>query len=172
MAKKKPAAQVSMADGAGGMVPVHDRRLDDGPWPHVFEVAAARADNWMEYLQCECTERGWQYASIGQMDSQENSGSITIRTRDGHEVPELVVVWERQRHGPLLIHAKPAGYPVLSSDEAAAFIDRVNENYRAGITKRFRERAYLYYEGLPWRGELWLDDVRLGPPSRHADWLL
>ena len=54
--------------------------------------------------------------------------------------------------------------------DAAAFLVRVNDNFHAGVTNRFYERAYLYYEGLPWRGELWLgDDLRLGPPSRHAD---
>lgn len=152
------------------MIALQDRRLDDEPWPHVFEVPAGRADAWIEYLQAECDVRGWQLVSVGQMEAEENSGSITIRTQNGPESPEVIVVWERRRHGPLAVRARPAGQPALSPDEAAAFLVRVNDNFHAGVTNRFYERAYLYYEGLPWRGELWLgNDLRLGPPSRHAD---
>ena len=151
MAKKKPTAEMLVSDGAGGMIALQDRRLDDEPWPHVFEVPAEQADAWMEYLQAECDARGWQLVSLGQMESEENSGSITIRTQNGHESPEVIVVWERQRHGPLAVRARPAGQPALSPDEAAEFLIRVNNNFHTGVTSRFYERAYLYYEGLPWR---------------------
>ena len=36
-----------------------------------------------------------------------------------------------------------------------------------GETAQIFRAWHLYYEGLPWRGELWLDEtLRLGPPSR------
>ena len=61
----------------------------------------------------------------------------------------------------------------MSVDLAREFIDAVNERVRKRITDRAHRWDMLSYQGLPWRGELWLgDDVRLGPPSRFPDTLL
>jgi hypothetical protein len=38
MAKTKSKAIVSVADGAGGMMEVKDRRFENGDWPIKFEV--------------------------------------------------------------------------------------------------------------------------------------
>jgi len=44
---------------------------------------------------------------------------------------------------------------------------------RTGKVLRAHRQALLTYDGLPWRGELWLDEnLRLGPPSKHPDTLL
>jgi len=73
----------------------------------------------------------------------------------------------------LSLRARPSGRDELPADQLVAFLDRVNERFRAGEKQTFYRRGHLHYEGLPWRGELWLNDqIRLGPPSRHADWLI
>src|SRR5216684_335210 len=42
----------------------------------------------------------------------------------------------------------------------------VNERSASRVTQQFHRGWQLCYDGLPWRGELWLDDtLRLGPPS-------
>jgi hypothetical protein len=50
-------------------------------------------------------------------------------------------------------------------------LTRSNENCRSAITEPIYVRGTLQYDrGLPWRGELWLDDkTRLAPPSLHDD---
>ena len=40
MAKTKSKAILSVADGAGGMMEVEDRRFENGDWPIKFEVRA------------------------------------------------------------------------------------------------------------------------------------
>ena len=73
----------------------------------------------------------------------------------------------------LRLRARPSGNPVLPLDIAHAFINSVSERVRAGKTIRDHRQTLLTYDGLPWRGELWLDaDHRLGPPSKHPDTLL
>ena len=81
-----------VADGAGGMVPVQDRRFEAvGDWPIRFEIRGERADTWLRYFNAECTNRGWSSGGIGQLDASENSGSITVTT--GAANPTLAVVW-------------------------------------------------------------------------------
>ena len=41
--KKRPQAQIRVADGAGGMAPVKDLRFDIGDWPIQLTVPADRA---------------------------------------------------------------------------------------------------------------------------------
>src|SRR5436309_769774 len=154
------------------MTPVEDRRFDGGNWLVVLEIPAALADAWMEYLQAECSDRDWRWSSIGQMGPDENSGSITVHAGPGQS-PELTIVWERHRKGPLSLRARSSDRDGLPADQVVAFVDRINERFQAGEKHTFYRRGYLHYEGLPWRGELWLNDqIRLGPPSRHADWLI
>ena len=167
MAKKKSSAQVFVPGASGRMVLVEDHRFDQGSWPIQLEVPATDADLWMQYLQAECDERGWNHSSIGQMAADENSGSITVQGGPY----AVTIVWERQRKGPLTLRAKSE--PETEGEQAANFVRRINERFRARETREFYRRTYLYYERLPWRGELWLDDrLRLGPPSHHAKWLL
>ena len=54
MAKAKPKSILMVADGAGGMVKVQDRRFEAGNWPIRFEVAAAQSDTWFRYFYGEC----------------------------------------------------------------------------------------------------------------------
>ena len=98
MAKSKMKASMSVADGSGGLVPVADERFSEGPWPVEFTIPAAEADDWMSYLNAECSSRVWSTAGISQLDSQENSGSLTIR--EGKQ-SKLTIVWERPRDAPL-----------------------------------------------------------------------
>src|SRR5205823_1786337 len=51
-------------------------------------------------------------------------------------------------------------------DQANELFQRVNERSSSASMEQFHRGWHLHYEGLPWRGELWLDDtLRLGPPS-------
>jgi hypothetical protein len=53
---------------------------------------------------------------------------------------------------------------------AQQFFERVNERCRLGLKRRVYRRGDLEYEGLAWRGELWLDEsLRLGSPLRQDD---
>lgn len=168
MGKAKSKAVVMVADGAGGMVQVQDRRFMAADWPISFDVPAEQADNWLTYLSAEGENRGWSSGGISQIEAKENSGSITFNDRSGQ--PRIEVVWERKRGGPIKVRARPVGAPPLPLDQANEFIQQVNARSAAGETKQVFQAWHLCYEGLPWRGELWLDDtLRLGPPSRQDE---
>lgn len=173
MPKRKSAAQIATADGTGGMVALEDNRFADGPWAVSFEIPATQADVWMEYLYAECDERGWSWTTFGQMEADENSQSITVRTGVPGQAPEITIIWERTQVGPLRVRARITGDPQPAQGLAIEFFDQVNERFQAGAKQRFYRKGYLEYEGLPWRGELWLEDeLRLGPPARHAEFLI
>jgi hypothetical protein len=166
MAKAKSKAIVMVADGAGGMVQVQDRRFESaGNWQVSFEVPREQADTWLRYFYEECARRGWSSGSINQLEARENSGSITVNT-GGPGEPQLGVVWERKRGGSIKVRARSPGTPAFPLAQLQELFAHVNERCRAGITARIYCRGLLYYNGLAWRGELWLDDtVRLGPPE-------
>jgi hypothetical protein len=51
---------------------------------------------------------------------------------------------------------------------ARDFIKATSARQRTGKTLRAHRWELLTYDGLPWRGELWLEsELRLGPPSKH-----
>src|SRR6266849_3705901 len=169
MAKAKPKAIISMADGAGGLAQVQDRRFETGEWPISFEIPKEQAEDWFDYFRAECEKRGWASSSIKQMESKENSGSITVNTT-GAELRQLALVWERKRGGPIKIRARSAGTPDFPLDEAKDLFEQVNARSKAGLKDEFFRGWHLYYNGLPWRGELWLDNsLRLGPPSKQDE---
>jgi len=157
-----------VADGTGGLVEVQDRRFSAACWPIGFDVPAEEADSWMTYLSSEGETRGWSSGGISQIEAKENSGSITFNDRSGQ--PQMEVVWERTRGGPIKVRARPVGAPQLPLDQANEFIQQVNARSAAGETKQVFQAWHLCYDGLPWRGELWLDDTLwLGPPSRQDE---
>jgi hypothetical protein len=168
VARRKMQATVRVADGAGGMVPVDDLRFATGEWPIQFEVPADRADHWMAHLDAECSERRWPSHGVGELEAGANSGSRVVSTGLAGQPPALEIVWERPRGGPISVRARPAGTPPLSLQAAGEFLGAVEERSRAGRMIRLHRRGHLHYEGLPWRGELWLgENLCLGPPSRH-----
>lgn len=173
MAKRKIRSEVHVADGAGGMAPIADLRFDPAEWPIRFVVPADLADHWIAHLNAECSERGWKTSALSQLEAEENSGTIVVSTGTTGKSPALEIVWERPRGGPIEVRSRPAGSPALMLEAAHSFLDAVHGRCQAGIQVRRHRRAHLVYEGLPWRGELWLGkDLRLGPPARHASWLL
>jgi hypothetical protein len=99
MAKTKSRAILSVADGAGGMMEVKDRRFENGDWPIKFEVPVEQeqADCWPRYLRAGCHRRGWASSALGQLERAANSGTITI-TANGK--PQLDIVWERKLRPP------------------------------------------------------------------------
>src|SRR5829696_6157449 len=173
MPKQKSSAQIQVADGAGGMQPVADLRFEAGAWPIELVVPANDAESWMAHLDAEAEEHGWYSSGLSQLEATENSGSLSVHTANGPSTATLDIVWERPRGKELRLRARPSGDPALPLDVAHAFIDSVSERVQARKTLRAHRRAFLTYDGLPWRGELWLDaDHRLGPPSRYPDTLL
>jgi hypothetical protein len=167
MAKAKSNATIMAADGSGGMAQVQDRRFDAGEWPIAFDVPKEQADTWLQYLSAESDKSGWSCSSFGQIDARENSGSVTINSGSGQ--PQLIVVWERKRGRFLRVRAKPAGseFPL---DQANEFLRQVNARSASHATVPFYRGWHLFYQGLPWRGELWLEPtLRLGPPSQQDE---
>jgi hypothetical protein len=105
---------------------------------------------------------------MGQLETAANSGSKVVSTGIPGQSPVLEIVWERPRGGTITIRARPSGTPALSLEAAKELLDAVEGRSRAGTTMCGHRRAHLHYEGLPWRGELWLGErLRLGPPSRY-----
>jgi hypothetical protein len=103
------------------------------------------------------------------MDAEENSGSITVTSGPPGQ-PQLNVVWERKRDGPLRLRAGSVGEPSFPIPEAWAFLDQVTNACGSALKERVRVRGQLVYDGPPWRGELWLtDSLRLGPPSKQDE---
>ena len=173
MPKQKSSAQIHVADGAGGMRQVADLRFEAGEWPIELVVPASDAESWMAHFDAEAEERDWCSSSFSQLEATENSGTLSVHTANGPSPAALDIVWERPRGKELRLRARPSGDPALPLEVAHDFVNSVSERVRARKTLRAHQRAFLTYDGLPWRGELWLDaDHRLGPPSRHPDTLL
>lgn len=165
--RQRSSAQVFVADGAGGMRPVDDLRFEEGEWPIDLVVASDRGASWMAYLHAEIEARGWNASSFSQLHPAENSGTISVRTAAGSSPPALDIVYGGVRDARLHLRARPGGHPPLPVDDARQFLARVGERLDAGETDRGHRRELLSYDGLPWRGELWLGgDIRLGPPSK------
>ena len=166
MVRKKARSQIMVADGAGGMMKLQDRRFEKGDWPISFEipVAGEQAERWSRYLKWGCHKRGWSPASLGQLDRQENSGTVTVT---GNAAPKLDIVWEHRRDRPLKVRARLAAASCLSLADAEQFFRDINNDCSRAVTTPLYFRGTLQYErGLAWLGEHWLDDeTRLAPPS-------
>lgn len=173
MSKQKSSAQIHVADGAGGMRQLSDLRFDADEWPITLVIPAKHAEIWMAHLSAEIEERGWNSSSLSQLHAVENSGTISVHTANGPSSATLDIVWERPRGNELKLRASPSGSPVLPLDVAHDFIAAVSTRMRTGKVLCAHQHAFLTYDSLPWRGELWLDkNHRLGPPSKHPDSLL
>src|SRR5262249_50484557 len=157
------------ADDSGGMTQIQDRRFENvREWPG-FDVPKELADSWFRYLSAECQRRGWSCSSFGQLDGKENSGSITINT-GGPDQPQLAIVWDRRRSGPIKLRYRSAGTSEFLIADAEELFRVITEACRTGVKEKVYCRGQLIYDGLPWRGELWLDDtLRLGPSSRQDE---
>jgi hypothetical protein len=150
MAKAKPKATIMVADGAGGMAKVQDRRFEAGDWPIRFDVPGEQADSWLKYFYAECEKRGWSSSGIGQFEARENSSSITVNAGGADDL-QLAVVWERKRGGPLHVRARSAGVPEFPFTDAQKLFEQVNEQFQSGAMEQIYRRHQLEYEGLPWR---------------------
>jgi hypothetical protein len=169
MAKAKAKAIIKVANSAGEMAQVQDRRFEGGEWPISVEIQKEQADTWLQYFSAEYTRRGWSSDGIAQIEARENSGSLTVNSGAQGEA-QLAVIWERKRDGPLKVRARSAGVSEFPLDQANEFFQQVNERCAAGAKQPFYQGWMLCYEGLPWRGELWLDQtLRLGPPRRQYE---
>ena len=169
MAKTKSMATFMVADGSGGLEPIRDRRLEPpGEWPIRFEVGKEQADSWLQYFSAECTPRGWSSGGLVQLEAMENSGSIAVRT--GTAGQKLAIVWERKCGGRMKVRARSDGGTDFPLDLAREVFEQASVRCQARATDQVYRRGQLFFEGLPWRGECWLDDtIRLGPPSQQDE---
>jgi hypothetical protein len=151
--KRKSKAKIMVADEIGGMVAVEDHRFKTTGWEVSIDVPKEYADDWFYYFEVECDNRGWGHSEFGQHEPQQNSGSITIDAKDGHQ---LTIIWERKRGGPIKINAASAGAVPFPASDLRDLIERISTQCRAGVKSQFYQRGQLYYDGLPWRAELWL----------------
>src|SRR5882762_740942 len=169
MANQKSGAQLVVADGAGALREVKDHRFDDTPWPIELRVEAGDAQAWMAHVTAEAETRGWRSASFGQLDAEQNSGSLTLHITSGPTGPSIDVAWEKKRDAHLDVRLRPGGEPPAALALAQEFVQAVATRVRERRADTRHHRAVLLYQGLPWTGELWLTDtLRLGPPSRFA----
>jgi len=173
MAKQKTGVQIRLADGAGGMRQVGDLRFESGTWPIELTVPAENAESWMAHLGAEAAERGWSANSMSQLEAEENSGTVAVHAANGQAGAGIEFIWERRRGEELRVRARPSGEPALALDVAQALIEAVSARVLERVVARAHRQTALTYEGLPWRGELWLDsEHRIGPPSKYPDSLL
>ncbi len=132
MPKQKSSAQIHVADGAGGMRPVADLRFEAGEWPIELVIPPKDAETWMAHLRAEMEERGWNSGGLSQIDSVENSGTLSVHSASGPNPPTLHIVWERPRNADLRVRARPDGDPTLSLDLAREFLDATKERVLVG----------------------------------------
>lgn len=161
--KTKSAVIVGTFDGRT----ITDRRFEVGQWPVAFEVETPYADAWLTYFAMECEQRGWSCTNLAQLGARENSGSFTIGISGTNSA---TLVWERRKNKPLKIKARVEQHASLQLAELQSALSATNASCRAAQLTRVYCRGQLEYDGLPWRGELWLDDaLRLGPASREYE---
>jgi len=162
--RAKSKTTMMAPDGVGGLAVIHDRRFEKD-WVVTLEVSKEEADQWLVYLSAEGERQGWSSSSIGQLDGRENSGSITFRSiAMGGEQADFA--WFRTRGDTLEVRAKPAKGSALSVDDLKALIQKVSDASLANETQPFFRAWHLRYDGLPWKGEVWLTDkLRLSAPS-------
>src|SRR5262249_41829202 len=132
MVRKKATSQIMVADGEGGMTKLEDRRFEKGDWPISFEipVTGQQAERWSRYLTWGGHKRGWKLSGLGQIERQENSGTITV-TGDG--APKLDIVWEHRRDGPLKVKARLAAASSLSIADARQFFCDINNDCKRAV---------------------------------------
>ncbi len=154
MPKQKPSAQIRVADGSGGMRPVADLRFEAGEWPIELVVPSKDAETWMAHLSAEIEDRGWNSSGLSQLDSAENTGTLSVHTESGPSPPSLDIVWEKPRGAGLRLRARPSGTPVLSLEVARDFINATSARRRCSII--WSRSANI--QALAWIGTLFVGE--------------
>ena len=170
MAKRKSGVTLHVNDGAGSMRVVTDHRFDPAKWTVRRTIPASKAEEYMAHLNAAAETRGWSTSGIGQLEQHENSGSLTIHVATGQTSESILMSWEKARGGSLTVLARASKVGAAIDQTAVEFFEEVDNRLRVAKTESAHRRHWLMYEGLPWKGELWLNDtLRLGPPSRFPD---
>jgi hypothetical protein len=172
-AGRPSGVDIYLADGSGELTKVIDRRQDEASWAEEVVIAPERADEWKAHVIAECEERDWSWAESSELSAGGNSGSLTIRLVPGSNAPCIVVTWERQRGAALVGRAWEDGEPRPPRGTASSFLEDIDARIASRKTTTDRRRVLLAYHGLPWRGELVLQEgLRLGPASKFGDTLI
>src|SRR5437016_5808312 len=132
MAKEKAQSTISVADGAGGLIPVADLRFEPVEWPIQFDVSADSADHWMAQLNAECSDRGWPTHCLSQLEADENSGTIVVNAGTAGRSPSLEIIWQRPRRRSINVRARPGGTPAMSLEVANGLLAAVSDRCQAG----------------------------------------
>ena len=171
--QNRSAAQILVSDGSGALVPLVDHVAADDDWPIKLEVSSVAANSWMEHFNAEIHARNWPGGGTSQLAAIGNAGSMTFNATGSTTPFEIQISWERPRNGNLFLYARtvPAAPNQLAT--ARDFVDAVNSRHAANRLDRQYGRAVLVYHGLPWKGEVWLNEtLRLGPPSKYPEGML
>ena len=121
-------------------------------------------------LQCGMWETRLEQQWIGQLEARENSGSITVSSGGAGRPPNSPSFGNWKPADRSNIRARSPERQSLRLPDAQELFDQINNRCRSGATERFYCGGQLHYNGLAWRGELWLDDtLRLGPPSQQYE---
>lgn len=170
MAKKKSGVTFSTPDGAGGMRVVSDHRFDPDQWTIKTTIPASKSEEYMAHLNAAAETRGWSISGLGQLNQHESTGSLTLHVVTGQSNESIYISWGKARGGSLSILARATQIGAATDQVAVEFFGEVDSRLRSGKTESTHRRYWLMYDGLPWKGELWLNDrLRLGPPSRFPD---
>jgi hypothetical protein len=138
------------------------------PWRLDFAIPLERVERWRIFFANECRKRDWRASGGGEVTADINKGIETIDRPGGGR---LTLEWSWAKGGPLLGHATPTGEMEFPKEEAQHFLAELDRRTRHEVPTRVWIRGPLGYEGLAWRGELWLNDsLRLGPPAKHDEW--
>ncbi len=173
--RKTPGAIIQVADGKGGLVALSDHRSSPNGWQHTLEVDAGTAQALMAHLNAEVTNRGGTTAGLTQLGAAQTSGALTLRfpALPTSEVVTIEIAWDKPRDGGLNLRARAAESTVTARTFCDDFFSALQDRLRNNPMDRGYRRFWLVYEGLPWRGELWLEpDLRLASPSRFPPALL
>ena len=167
MSKQEPELGLVFMEGLLGRRSIDAQDSDDSPWLVEQTIPSADATAWMEHLHAETESRLWSASGKTRIESSSNDGSHSVHTHFGQDARTLHIEWKRPRNGDLHVKARPDKKFGIPAETAKEFMDAVFERYRSNATSVDHRYDMLTYDGLAWRGELWLgDEIRLGPPSR------
>ena len=134
-------------------------------------IPSADAAEWMAHWHAAAELREWPGGGLTDLEADQNVGTMSVFLASGANASAIRCDWRRARGGDLNLRIGPADTRPPAASRIAEFVAQIDARLRNRVRESGFRRGWLTYDGLPWRGELWLtDSLRLGPPSRipHA----